>query len=137
MAYATVYHVEAINSARGAFTANTHPSATQCVMFIDQCAGKMDSAMLKGGYAVPIDLSVAASSAQAELQNINAVGAAYMVEASAQVGPKRDEFQSMWISAIKMLEEGNLPGLAQDSDTSLPRFDASYPTAMFHRDMDL
>lgn len=137
MAYATVFHVEAINSARGEFTANTHPSATQCVMFLDQCSGKMDSAMLKGGYAVPVDLTVAASSVKAELENINAVGAAYMVEASAQVGPKRDEFQNMWQSALKMLEEGNLPGLAQDSNTSLPRFDAGYPTAMFHRDMDL
>lgn len=137
MAYASIPHVVAVNAARGGFTATSIPNSTQVVMFIDEAAGMMDSMMTRNKYSVPIDLTSAPSSVCAELQRMNAVGAAYMVECSAQVTSKKDEFQSMWESALKMLEEDELPGIEKTSSTALPRFDDGYPTPMFFRDMDL
>ena len=138
MAYASITHVQNHIPAR-TFTSTSKPTATGVAQFLDEAAGCMDSALTAAGYSVPVPMGTTsvASSVQAELQKINAVGACYMVEAAAPVSSgRREEFQQMWESALKMLEKGELPGLAKDSGSSSPRTNA-VATPFFTRDMIL
>jgi hypothetical protein len=138
MAYATVFHVEAKNAARGVYTANTVPNATQVIQFIEEAAGKIDACLHEAGYSTPISASGTPSSVLLQLQHINAVGAAFMVETSARTSmkEKRDEFEEMWKGACKMIKSGDLPGLDKSAAESHPRGSGN-ATAMFTATMVL
>lgn len=139
MGYCTVIHVEARNAARGAFSGSSIPNASQVAGYCMDSAAIMDDAMSQGGYIVPIAASSIASTVQQWLQYTNSVGAALLVEESAQVSTKADDFQKAWNSALKMLKAGELPGLPFDAlgHGGNPRSSFSVATPFFARDMDL
>lgn len=136
MAYASIPHVEAKNTARGTFTSNTKPNASQVAQFIDQAAAMMEGAFAQGGYVVPFDVSSCPSYVQTELQNINAYGAAYYVECAAQTSQRREEFEEIWRNALKMMKAGEFVGLDKDTSESVPR-SAGTATPIFAMDMIL
>lgn len=136
MSYATISHVEARNTARPAFTATSRPNISQVAQYIQETAAEVDAALTDGGYSAPVDMALVPSTVQMRLQYINSVGAAYHAEASAQTSVKREEFQQMWQSALKMLRSGELPGMPKDSAQSLPRTNP-VATPFFQRDMEL
>lgn len=124
MAYASVIHVQAANAARPPFGASSIPNLDQVMMFIDQASGEIDAALIKQNYSTPITpASYAAypTAAMLMLQQANAVGAAYMVEVSAQTGPKAALYKTMWDAALKMLETIELPDVPKNPSRGLPR----------------
>lgn len=142
MSYATLAHVQAQNSGRPTFTSSTKPSASQVILFLHEAAGMMDAALVRNGYGVPvfalgsIPVDVPTVS-QMYLQTANAVGAAYMVEASAQTSDRRERFEQMWQSMLKALETKEVPGLGKDAAQSMPRYAPHGASPYFSRDMEL
>lgn len=139
MAYCTVAHVEVRNAARGVFSATSKPNASQVVGYVNDAAALMDEAMFDGGYSVPIVACSVPSTTQQWLQYTNSVGAAVMVEESAQVSTKQDEFVKAWNAALKMLKAGGLPGVTPTGagPGAIPRSSFSIATPYFSRDMNL
>lgn len=133
MAYCDITKVQARNPIRDLYSQTTKPSASQVYVFINECAGIIDTVLAEANYATPIS-TTAASSVLATLEYVNAVGAAYMVEWAAPVSDRRKEYEDMWESALKMLETVEFAGLARDSDTSRPRGSIASPP-FFTRDM--
>jgi hypothetical protein len=131
MAYATTIHMILHHQARATYNASTVPNASAAAMFLDEAAAQLDASLARGGYDSPL-LSSAPSSVKALFQKANAVGALAMGEASAQQGHNAERFQAMFKEALKMIEQGQLPGLDRNSDESLPRFgEPATPTAAF------
>lgn len=136
MAYATVFHVAGLNPARP-ITGTSLPSATNVVQYIDECAGVIDAKLSGIGYVTPISPTAAPSSALMLLQQVNAVGAAYMVESSAQTSAKLDQFKKMWDEALLMLATSSLPGVDKLGASGVPRQSIPAASAFFSMDMEL
>lgn len=120
MAYCDITKVEARNPIRAAFSATSKPSASQVHVFIEECAGIIDTVLAEANYATPIP-TAAPSSVLLTLEYANSVGGAYMAEWAAPVSDRRKEYEDMWESALKMLGSVEFAGLERDSSTSLPR----------------
>lgn len=137
MAYASISHVVAHHPARPTYTASSVPNVTHVGIMIDEAAGALDFALVRGGWDAPL-LSSAPSSVKAFFQMANAYGAIAMIEPGAQASHNRSTFYDMWKSALKMIEAGQLPGMEKNPEESLPRYGSNYPSGpMFSRDMDL
>lgn len=133
MAYATITHLLYHNPARPTYTATSVPNASAAVMYLDEAAAELDFALTRGGYDSPL-LSSAASSVKAYFQKANAYGALWMIESGAQVGHNRDEYQSFFVNALKLISNSELPGLDRNAEQSIPRFDGSATPPFFTRD---
>lgn len=130
MAYCDITHVQAHNAGRGVYSAQSKPTASQVMMFIDEASSEIDMALVEGGYSAPVIAS--ASTARIYLQKVNALGALCSVESSAQVSHNDADFCSTYRSALKMIAKGSLiPGLAKDGQTALPRQSVSVATPPF------
>lgn len=136
MAYCDITHVEARNVGRAPYSASTRPTASQVSIFIAQAAAEMDTALTEGGYSVPIATDVA-SMVTLRLQQINALGANYFIEQSAQVSHHLEDWEQQWEKALAMMRCGEFAPLLQDSDTSLPRYAPACGSPMFSIDMEL
>lgn len=101
-----------------------------------EAGAQLDFALVKGGYNSPL-LSTAPSSVRAYFQRANAYGALCMIESSANQGHNRNDFCAMFREAVKMIETGELPGVARDEDQSRPRFDPTASPPFFTRTMNL
>lgn len=113
MGYATVFHVEARNTARGTYTDASKPTATQVVQFIDEAAGQLDAWLLNSGYDTPFASYIASqmigSSGLALLQRWNSIGAALAVEEAAQQSTRVEFFQKMWLEVEAACQKEDLP----------------------------
>ncbi len=105
MQYCTVAQVLSRNSARVTYTATSVPNASQVFEFILEAGAQLDQWLFAGGYAAPFDQAIASSTpsvilvateGQLLLQRWNSVGAALMVEESAQQPINLKAFQDMW-----------------------------------------
>jgi hypothetical protein len=134
MAYATITHVVMHHSARPTYTATSVPNVTAVGVFIDEAAAALDFALVRAGYDAPL-LSSAPSSVKAYFQQANAYGALCMVERSAQVGHNENDFCAMFKEALKMIANGQLPGLDKNAEESQPRYSLATPP-FFSRDME-
>lgn len=137
MAYASITHVIAHNSARGTYTANTKPNVTAVTQFIDEAAGAIDFALTQAGYVSPLTGAGVPSSVQVFLQNTNAMGALCSIEKSAQVGHNEEKFCAVFKDNLKTIRTGQLPGVEKDASESLPRQGPVASPPYFTRDMDL
>lgn len=124
MPYATVYQVAARNAARGTYTANTIPTASQVVEFLVESAAQVDAWLYNGGYAAPFDAAIASgaigTTGQVLLQRWNIIGAALMVEQSAQQPMELDQFQKLWDEVKAATTNHDLP-LPLTAGKSFPR----------------
>jgi hypothetical protein len=131
MAYATTLHMVLHHQARATYNASTIPNASAAAMFLDEAAAQIDFALTRGGYDSPL-VSSAPSSVKTLIQKANAYGALAMSEASAQQSHNAEKFQAMFKEALKMMEQGQLPGMDRNSEESRPRFgEPATPTAAF------
>jgi len=121
MAYCTQEHVEARNVSRGPYGASTKPTASQVWVHISQAAGVIDSHLYRAGYTVPVATVGLPTTTALFLQSINAVGACYTIEQSAQTSDRRKDFQAMWESALEMMCTINLAGMEKNNESALPR----------------
>lgn len=135
MAYATIIHLIYHHQARATYSASTVPNASAAAMALDEAAAQLDFCLSNAGYDSPL-LSSAPSSVKTFFQKANANGALAMLESSAGQSHNRDEFQSMFKEACKMIQAGQIPGLDRNSAEALPRYNAHYPTSYFALDMN-
>lgn len=125
MGYATISHVEALDTGRGPFTASTKPSASQVALYLDQTSAELDAALTQRGYVTPV--ATTATQARLLLQHYNALGANCLVQRAAQQSVKDDDACSMYAAALAAISAGDLtlPGAPSVDASNLPL----YPTA--------
>jgi hypothetical protein len=136
MGYATVSHVQAKNVARGPYTANSKPSAEQVVGLINDCAAEIDAVLYESGYSVPVG-TTAGTAPLSYLQHVNALGAAWMVERSAQASDREKDFELAYRACLNFISANGVPGLDADANVALPRYAAPLVDPIFEIGMDL
>lgn len=105
MGYATLSDVANRDTLRGDYTANTKPSSTQVIEYLEDASVTLDGLLRAKGYQLP----VTATSALRWLRSANADGAYARVQAAATEGDDLDESaQKAWEAALKMLREGHI-----------------------------
>lgn len=125
MGYATVMDVQGRNVARGTYGASTRPTADQVVEYIEMTAAELDSILRSKGFSLPI--ASEATQALALMEHYNALGAACLVESSAENDARAAGVCSMYESAKAALEAGNIDlDLPDDPDEGL-RFSTAEP----------
>jgi hypothetical protein len=136
--YAAASHVEALTEGRPAYSNNTEPSLDQVNSWLIETSGIIDGLLRQRGYAMPV-ASDAATSALVTLQNFNAVGGWYYVEAGAKTSHRLKEAKEAWDWAQKMLRDGVIElDLSFDFDETQPRGGfSSAATPFFTRNMQL
>jgi hypothetical protein len=87
VSYASITHVEALNSQRS-FTAVSQPNRDEVASLLELTAARLDGIVAARGYAVPVPAS--AVQAHTVLAAYNAVGAWAYVERSAAASPHAD-----------------------------------------------
>lgn len=134
--YASVGNVETYVPARGQFTGNTKPSASQVLDLLRDATVDVEQALIAGGYALPVATS--ATQAHRLVAAACAKCAAAAVEETAPTADKekRRLARKMCDEAKAMIAAGNLPGLDPDSAETNPRGPCT-GTAYFTRDMEL
>lgn len=115
MAYASISHVQALNSNR-TFTSSTKPSDQQVAGYLDQVSVELDSLLQARGYQLPVPTT--ATSARKLLEMAAAKGAYSMAETAAANSPFRDAAQKDWQRTLDMLSTGQLEPV--DLDRNLP-----------------
>lgn len=133
--YASVLHVAQLNAARGTYNDGTKPNATAVNEFLEEIAGELDAKLLKNGYSLPVATD-AATSVRKLLQSVNALGAAWRVEAAAEVRDEAPFYKEMYDSAVAMMCDVELD-LPKDAGSSSPRSGFSATDPIFTLDMDL
>lgn len=118
MSYCTSSDVARYNLARGSYGATTIPNASQVGLFIAEIAGEIDAQLRKVGYLVPV--ATLYTSSYEFLRGVNAVGAAWKVEVASPTSDNEGMYQSMYRSAMKMLDSVELDA-PKDSSQSMPR----------------
>lgn len=141
MGYCEISDVEQLSTGRKSFAADTKPTASQVVDYIEQTAGILDGILRGRQYQLPVPTT--ATSALKVLESFNAYGAACMVEQSAPVQRPTDRGRSdagvcaMWKSAQAMLKSGDLElELEVNVSTGSPR-GGPVASPFFSRDMQL
>lgn len=138
MAYATVAHVAALNSAR-TFTANTQPSVEDCLLFLEDVKVEIDGVLRGHGYELPI--ATTATDALRLLQSYNAKGAWALCERAAPASPHRESAQKEWNENLSALKTGKVeldaPRTSGEGGERAVRFKAAEATSLFYRDMEL
>jgi hypothetical protein len=95
------------------------------VEYIEMTAAELDSILRSRGFELPIASS--ATQALALMEHYNALGAACLVESSAENDSRAANVCSMYESAKKALEEGNIDlDLPDDPDEGL-RYSTAEP----------
>lgn len=121
MAYASITHVAILNFARAGtrgYDATSIPNGSQVSIFLDQIAAEIDLKLRTNGYILPVPAS--ASSGLKLCEDINAKGAAWMVEIAAPTSDNVAEYQTMYQNALSMLSKSDLD-IPKDPGTGLPR----------------
>lgn len=137
MGYATVADVQALNTARGTFTASSNPNLTQVSGFLDQTAAVLDGLLLAQGYQLPLPSDGSASSALALLTHYNALGAHALTERAAKSSPLVAEAEKLWEATQQMIVNGQvtLPGVIRDTQRVRPRGPDPCGSPFFSRHM--
>lgn len=130
MAYVTPTAVFARDTGR-VFNQTSKPTASQVSEYVDQVAGEIEGVLRKQGYAIPI--ATGATSALAYLENLNAMGAACLIQQSATTPGNQANWCKMYADALKMLAAGNvqLEAGTVDAEVGLPR-QRTRATSMFN-----
>lgn len=121
MAYASITHVAMLNLARSGtrgYDGTSIPNGSQVAIFLEQIAAEVDLKLRSNGYLLPIPTT--ATSTLQLCQDINAKGAAWMVEVAAPTSDNVNEYYSMYKTALAYIDTGNL-GSPKDSGVGLPR----------------
>lgn len=136
MGYATVIDVETYAPARAPFSGRTVPAATTVAAMLIDVSRDIDHELVQAGYAIPLDAG--ASTALEFLRVACAKCAAAVVEETAPTATKesREAARAMCDRAMKMVRDGELPGVDRDEQQSMPRSGFS-ATSYFQRDMRL
>jgi len=109
MPYAAVSDVAALNVGRATYSATTKPTASQVALYLTWTAAELDATLRGAGYDTPVPTT--ADEAYALLTAMNAMGAACLVERSAQNSPDRDTWCAAYIAGKELLATLELPGL--------------------------
>lgn len=118
--YATVSDVAALNVGRATYTANTKPTASQVVDYIEEASAELDGILRSRGYTAPVPTT--ATSARRMLEGYNAIGAWQKVEHFAEASERKEEAWRMWMDAKKMLMDGLIElDAPRETTTSVPR----------------
>ncbi len=140
MAYATLSHVESLDSAL-TFTANSKPSTQDVVSFLEETALELNGVLAARDYVTPVPSS--ATAAFGLLRRYNAVGANALAQTAHPDSPKAEAAERAWNRALRMLREGEveLPDAPRNSGMLAPRIRSgganASATPFFVRDMAL
>lgn len=127
-------HVEGYAPQRAPFSNQSKPTATQVGELMTDAEAQVEDALIGAGYAVPVPTT--ATVAHRLVQAAVAKCTVASIEEVAPTSERRRQAREMCDRALKMIRDGELPGLDKDAGESAPRsgFGAS---PYFDRDMVL